>query len=210
MRRPSLDRTTSDGRPVAAGGHETFEVDRSADVPGGERLVSPDAATCSACLRELFDPTIVGTATRSSTARIVDLASRSSSPSRTTAAGHRCGSSRCAKDAAVSTKTPPTVGSTRSRSRARPVVHGSGWSTRQALPSAEIPSSTPPGCSAQGRRWRSRDSVASTSPATPPIGGGGGAPRPEAPPGQAVRRDGRGPGGGAGLVRSRRTRRPPR
>ncbi|MGZ8566322.1 MAG: acylphosphatase, partial [Actinomycetota bacterium] len=42
--------------PVAAGGHETFEVDRSADVPGGDRLVSPDAATCSACLRELLDP----------------------------------------------------------------------------------------------------------------------------------------------------------
>ncbi len=42
--------------PVVPVGCETFDVDLSADVPGGERLVSPDAATCTACLGELFDP----------------------------------------------------------------------------------------------------------------------------------------------------------
>jgi hydrogenase maturation protein HypF len=43
----------SDERPA---GLTTFEVDRSAEVPGGERLVPPDSATCGSCLRELFDP----------------------------------------------------------------------------------------------------------------------------------------------------------
>jgi hydrogenase maturation protein HypF len=33
-----------------------FEVDQSLSEPGGERLVSPDIATCSSCLSELFDP----------------------------------------------------------------------------------------------------------------------------------------------------------
>jgi len=33
-----------------------FEVDESAEATGGDRLVSPDVATCDACLRELFDP----------------------------------------------------------------------------------------------------------------------------------------------------------
>lgn len=33
-----------------------FEVDRSLSEPGGDRLVSPDVATCPACLSELFDP----------------------------------------------------------------------------------------------------------------------------------------------------------
>lgn len=33
-----------------------FEVDESLDEGGGERLISPDAATCNACLAELLDP----------------------------------------------------------------------------------------------------------------------------------------------------------
>ncbi len=33
-----------------------FEVDESLDEGGGERLISPDAATCDACLAELLDP----------------------------------------------------------------------------------------------------------------------------------------------------------
>ena len=41
---------------AAPGGFPTFEVDVSTDGASGVRLVSPDAATCSACLRELFDP----------------------------------------------------------------------------------------------------------------------------------------------------------
>ena len=42
---------------VPAEGSPTFEVDASVDAGGGNlRLVSPDAATCAACLAELFDP----------------------------------------------------------------------------------------------------------------------------------------------------------
>jgi hydrogenase maturation protein HypF len=37
-------------------GFTTFEVDRSLDLRGGDRLIPPDSATCGACLRELFDP----------------------------------------------------------------------------------------------------------------------------------------------------------
>ncbi|HZP89380.1 MAG TPA: carbamoyltransferase HypF [Actinomycetota bacterium] len=33
-----------------------FEVDRSLSEAGGDRMVSPDVATCAACLTELFDP----------------------------------------------------------------------------------------------------------------------------------------------------------
>ncbi|HKZ75687.1 MAG TPA: Sua5/YciO/YrdC/YwlC family protein, partial [Actinomycetota bacterium] len=43
----------SDATPA---GLVTFEVDRSLDLGGGDRLVPPDSATCEACLRELFDP----------------------------------------------------------------------------------------------------------------------------------------------------------
>jgi hydrogenase maturation protein HypF len=37
-------------------GAPTFEVQESAEIPGGDRLVPPDSATCPACLVELFDP----------------------------------------------------------------------------------------------------------------------------------------------------------
>ena len=42
--------------PVESVGYPAFEVDASTDGAGGERLVSPDAATCVACVTELFDP----------------------------------------------------------------------------------------------------------------------------------------------------------
>jgi hydrogenase maturation protein HypF len=41
---------------AAPEGFPTFEVDLSTDGASGVRLVSPDAATCAACLEELFDP----------------------------------------------------------------------------------------------------------------------------------------------------------
>ena len=37
-------------------GFPGFDVDLSVDGGGGDRLVPPDAATCAACLGELFDP----------------------------------------------------------------------------------------------------------------------------------------------------------
>ncbi len=37
-------------------GATTFEVDVSGNRATGDRLVSPDVATCASCLRELFDP----------------------------------------------------------------------------------------------------------------------------------------------------------
>ena len=43
-------------RSAALTGLTGFEVSSSVDVPSADRLVSPDAATCSACLTELFDP----------------------------------------------------------------------------------------------------------------------------------------------------------
>ncbi len=42
--------------PTATLGLTGFEVDESLETPGGDRLVSPDVATCDACLTELFDP----------------------------------------------------------------------------------------------------------------------------------------------------------
>jgi hydrogenase maturation protein HypF len=42
--------------PARPGGFTTFEVDESLEEAAGERLISPDVATCEACLRELFDP----------------------------------------------------------------------------------------------------------------------------------------------------------
>lgn len=41
---------------VRPGGFATFEVDESQEEELGERLISPDVATCGNCLRELFDP----------------------------------------------------------------------------------------------------------------------------------------------------------
>jgi len=42
--------------PSESFGSVGFEVDESLDAPGGDRLISPDVATCAACLGELFDP----------------------------------------------------------------------------------------------------------------------------------------------------------
>jgi hydrogenase maturation protein HypF len=42
--------------PAEPLGLTRFEVDESREEPGGDRLVSPDVATCEACLAELFDP----------------------------------------------------------------------------------------------------------------------------------------------------------
>ncbi len=42
--------------PARPAGFAGFEVDESVDDVEGERLVSPDVATCDACLAELFDP----------------------------------------------------------------------------------------------------------------------------------------------------------
>ncbi len=43
--------------PARPAGFATFEVDESLDEGTGDRLVSPDVATCPACLAELLDPT---------------------------------------------------------------------------------------------------------------------------------------------------------
>jgi hydrogenase maturation protein HypF len=43
-------------KPAEILGLTSFEVDESLEAPGGDRVVSPDVATCEACLRELFDP----------------------------------------------------------------------------------------------------------------------------------------------------------
>ena len=42
--------------PAPPAGFATFEVDESLDEGAGERLISPDIATCDDCLAELFDP----------------------------------------------------------------------------------------------------------------------------------------------------------
>jgi hydrogenase maturation protein HypF len=42
--------------PAEPRGLAGFQVDESLDAPGGDRLVSPDVATCRACLAELLDP----------------------------------------------------------------------------------------------------------------------------------------------------------
>lgn len=42
--------------PARLAGFATFEVDESLDEGAGDRLISPDIATCGACLDELFDP----------------------------------------------------------------------------------------------------------------------------------------------------------
>jgi hydrogenase maturation protein HypF len=42
--------------PARPAGFSGFEVDESLDEGSGERLVSPDVATCAACLQELFHP----------------------------------------------------------------------------------------------------------------------------------------------------------
>jgi hydrogenase maturation protein HypF len=42
--------------PTEPRGLAGFRVDESLDAPGGDRLVSPDVATCPACLAELLDP----------------------------------------------------------------------------------------------------------------------------------------------------------
>jgi hydrogenase maturation protein HypF len=42
--------------PARPGGFVGFEVDESLDEGGGDRVVSPDVATCQACLAELLDP----------------------------------------------------------------------------------------------------------------------------------------------------------
>ncbi|MBI3647808.1 MAG: carbamoyltransferase HypF, partial [Actinobacteria bacterium] len=50
-----IDRVTVS--PAESLGLDRFSVDESIDGPWGERLVSPDVATCAPCLSELFDPT---------------------------------------------------------------------------------------------------------------------------------------------------------
>src|SRR4029450_9668118 len=42
--------------PVDVAGLDGFLVEESTSAGGGDRLVSPDLATCAACLSELFDP----------------------------------------------------------------------------------------------------------------------------------------------------------
>ncbi len=42
--------------PARLAGFASFDVDESLDEGAGDRLVSPDVATCPACLAELFDP----------------------------------------------------------------------------------------------------------------------------------------------------------
>jgi hydrogenase maturation protein HypF len=49
-----IDALTSD--ETAPTGAPSFEVEASVERADGERLVSPDVATCPACLAELFDP----------------------------------------------------------------------------------------------------------------------------------------------------------
>ena len=45
-----------ESRATPRGGHTGFAVDPSTDADTGPRLAPPDAATCTRCLEELFDP----------------------------------------------------------------------------------------------------------------------------------------------------------
>src|SRR5918911_179854 len=42
--------------PLAAQGEQAFRIEESREGAQRRALVSPDVATCDACLRELFDP----------------------------------------------------------------------------------------------------------------------------------------------------------
>ncbi|GAC1341780.1 MAG: carbamoyltransferase HypF [Candidatus Dormibacteria bacterium] len=54
---PPLARVTRvDSRAVPALGEASFRIERSVPSPGEYQPISPDAATCADCLRELFDP----------------------------------------------------------------------------------------------------------------------------------------------------------
>ena len=124
----------------------------------------PPAPT--ACASSPTRPT-GATATRSSRAPTAAPGSPSSPTCPTTGRRRRWPASRCAPPARRSTPTLPTAASTPSRSPAPTAVRSSSWCDPTPSRAAVTRrSSRPGGCWPAAPSWRSRDSAATTWPAT--------------------------------------------
>lgn len=140
--------------PVTPAGETRFVI--AASRAGGERrtLVSPDTATCADCLRELFDPrdrryrypfvNCTNCGPRFTIIRDVPY----DRPATTMAGFRMC--ARCAREY----QTPPTGGSTPSRSAAPPAGLRCGWSPRTAASCPATRYGPRPPCCASGAWWR--------------------------------------------------------
>ena len=102
-----LDRLGADAPPLAVVerveiaalaplGERSFAIRESPRGAAANAPVTPDAATCADCLRELFDPRTAATATHSSTAPTAGRASRSCAASPTTGLTTMAGFEMCA------------------------------------------------------------------------------------------------------------------